>query len=522
MRKIVFLFAILTSLVCNSQVPRIEILWDKLYGGSGAERCRMIQSTLDGGYILGGWTLSPHVGGSVNHGIRDGLLVKIDNIGNVEWQRTYGGSLQDAIHTLHTTLDGGYIFGGWTESSDGDIQSGNKGKTDSWVVKIDNVGNIQWEKTYGGSGVDALQDMKPTLDGGYILGSFTWSNDGDIQSGNNGEIDLWVVKIDSIGNLEWEKTYGGDSEDYFWAIESFSDGSYLLVGEIFSNNGDIQSGHHGGGNDGWVVKIDNVGNILWERTFGGSGREILSTVISTLDGGYLFGGESNSTDGDIQSGNKGDFDTWIVKTDNNGNILWEKTYGGSKKEELALSIVPNPIGGYIFAATANSDDGDVQSGNKGYYDYWIVGIDESGNIQWEKSFGGSRLDRPWDIIPSNDDGCYLIVGETDSNDGDISSHPSNDDFWLMKVTTDSLAFEEYQNEEVKIYPNPISDNGFTIYYPIKDLTYLRIIDSRGRFVLQEKLIFNQTFINMSNVDNGLYFIQIIKGSKIIHNQKVIK
>ena len=218
---------------------------------------------------------------------------------HINWEQTYGGTDEEHLYSTIPTSDGGYLLGGQTTSNDGDIQSGNQGGIDFWVVKIDSIGTIEWEQTYGGTNDEQLNTSIQTSDGGYLLGGHTYSNDGDIQSGNQGGTDYWVVKINSTGTIEWEQTYGGSNGELLYSILPTSDGGYLLGGYTYSNNGDIQSGNHGE-YDCWVVKINSTGTIEWEQTYGGSSYDYIYSNILPTDGGYLFGGSTNSNNGDIQ------------------------------------------------------------------------------------------------------------------------------------------------------------------------------------------------------------------------------
>ena len=192
-----------------------------------------------------------------------------------------------------------------------------------------NQPHIIWEQTYGGTDIDELSALQLLADGSILVAGYTYSNNGDVQSGNNGGIDYWVAKTSNLGALEWEKTYGGSKSDVLRCVQLASDGGFILGGHTISNDGDIQSGYNFDG-DIWVVKIDESGSIVWEQTYGGSEYEDIYTIVPTKDGGYLLGGFTWSSDGDIQSGNKGIEDYLIIKIDVSGTIEWENTYGGSR------------------------------------------------------------------------------------------------------------------------------------------------------------------------------------------------
>ncbi len=342
-----------------------------------------------------------------NHGEDDFWIVKLDAQGNIQWQKSLGGSENDRAKSIQQTTDGGYIVAGNTLSNDGNV-SGNHGRNDFWIVKLDELGTIQWQKTLGGSEGARAESIQQTTDGGYIVGGTSWSNDGDV-SGNHGEDDFWIIKLDASGSIQWQKSLGGSESEQPQSIQQTTDGGYIIAGYTWSNDGDV-SGNHGGG-DFWIVKLDGSGTIQWQKSLGGSGFDTAQSIQQTTDGGYIANGYGSI------AGNHGTVDFWIVKLDAPGNIQWQKSLGGST-DDLGESIQRTTDGGYIVAGSSRSDDGDV-SGNHGDSDFWIVKLDGSGTIQWQKSLGGSEDDRAESNIQQTTDGGYIIAGRSESNDGDI-------------------------------------------------------------------------------------------------------
>ena len=494
MKKSLNLIFILITLTVFSQTQNPNLEWEQTYGGSSSDILYSTITTSDGGYLLGGGTSSND--GDIqsgNHGSSDFWGVKIDSEGTIEWEQTYGGSDSESIRSTTSTPDGGYLLGGYSNSNDGDIQSGNHGSSDFWVVKIDSVGTIEWEQTYGGSLFEGVYSIITTPDGGYLLGGNSNSNDGDIQSGNHGSSDFWVVKIDSVGTIEWEQTYGGSESEYIKSTNLTNDGGYLLGGWSQSTDGDIQSGNHGL-YDYWVVKINSEGTIEWEQTYGGSDMDYLTTTIPTSDGGYLLGGWSQSTDGDIQSGNHGGRDFWVVKIDSEGTIEWEQTYGGSS-EEILNSNLPTLDGGYLFGGSTLSNDGDIQSGNQGGDgDFWVVKIDSEGTIEWEQTYGGSESEYIKSTNLTNDGG-YLLGGTTTSNDGDIQSgNHGLYEYWVVKINPDDIYITDITYGE----PYCLDDTIGSIEIEVGNYTPpLSFLWSSG-----------QTTQNIYNVSSGIYSVTI--------------
>ena len=245
----------------------------------------------------------------------------------IEWQKSLGGSYFDEARSIQQTSDGGYIVAGNSYSNDGDV-SGNHGEWDYWIVKLNDTGNIQWQKCLGGSEFDIAYAIQQTSDGGYIVAGMTESNDGDV-SGNHGYDDYWVVKLDDTGNIQWQKSLGGSESEWAYSIQQTTDGGYIVAGWSYSNNGDVSENH--GDDDYWVLKLDNTGNIQWQKSLGGSSVEWAHSTQQTSDGGYIVAGWSKSNDGDA-SGNHGETDVWVVKLAGSGVTTYEITTSSEPAE----------------------------------------------------------------------------------------------------------------------------------------------------------------------------------------------
>ena len=349
----------------------------------------------------------------------------------IQWQKSLGGSYVDGAYDIHQTKDGGYIVASSSYSNDGDV-IGNHGSSDYWIVKLDSANNIQWQKSLGGTNMEIVASINQTKDEGYIVAGYSNSNDGDVSGhhGNSFSSDYWIVKLDSVGNIQWQKSLGGTNNDYGKSIQQTKNGGYIVAGYSWSNDGDV-SGNHGSA-DYWIVRLDSTGNIQWQKSLGGTSDEIAGNIQQTKDGGYIITGSSSSNDGDV-SGNHGYDDYWIVKLGSTGNVQMQKSLGGSDYD-AATNIQQTKDGGYIIAGLSFSNDGDV-NGNHGFSDYWILRLNSSGNIQWQKSFGGSNYDNAFSIQQTKDGG-YIIVGNTFSNDGDVSGHHGDSyssDYWIVKL-----------------------------------------------------------------------------------------
>jgi hypothetical protein len=433
MKKNIFIGSLLFQIViivnCFAQNTAPSILWQKSLGGSNSEfmdyfGTRQTQ-TSDGGYILIGSSTSNDGDVSGNHGNEDYWIVKLNANRNIIWQKSLGGSGRDVPYGVQQTSDGGYIVAGNSNSIDGDV-TGNHGLEDFWVVKLNSSGSITWQKSLGGSKGDAGFDIQQTSDGGYIVAGNSESIDGDV-SGNHGLIDMWVVKLNVSGSITWQKSFGGSNNDFASSIQQTSDGGYIVFGESYSNDGDV-SGNHGDV-DYWVVKLNSGGIITWQKSLGGSNPDWGAAIQQTNDGGYIVAGNSQSSNGDV-SINYGNEDFWIVKLNSSGSITWQKSLGGSALD-APYSIKQTIDGGYIILGYTGSFNGDV-SGNHGGPDAWIVKLNSSGNMTWQKCLGGSYFDYGIGIQQLSN-GAYIVAGTSSSNDWDVNGNHGNTDLWIMKL-----------------------------------------------------------------------------------------
>lgn len=412
-----------------------EVAWIKTFGGTGEETAQAIISTLDGGYAVLGFTNSTD-GDIQNKSIpvNDYWLLKFDAEGNLQWNKTYGGSKDDRGQSLVQTQDGGFALTGYAMSDDGD-GSVNNGFHDNWVIKVDAQGELQWEKSFGFSGHDHSYDIIETLDSGLFFTGFLdiTSARADGLTEKHGSLtrhgvgEFWGTKIDATGALQWRGYFGGTNNDRAHAVVQSDDGGFVMTGFSESNDFDISSTQ--GSYDFWMVKIDSNGNLLWERSFGGSGIEISYDIAKTSDGGYVITGNTFSTDGDIAK-NKGESDIWLVKVDKDGKMIWEHTYGGSGFD-AAQAVIASKNGGYFIVGNSKSTNKDTTA-NYGENDIWLIKTDASGNLVWQKSFGGSGFDFGFDVV-DHPDGSIVLVGKMASSDVEGVVSKGKSDIVMIKV-----------------------------------------------------------------------------------------
>lgn len=357
-------------------------LWDKRFGGLNEDYLGSLQQTTDKGYILGGYTKSDSSGDVSEHtrGLNDYWMVKTDSLGNKQWDKRFGGTNLDYGNSILQTSDGGYIMAGAIMSdSSGDITEATKGINDYWIVKTDFLGNKLWDKRYGGSGDDRATKIIETSDKGFLIGGFTNSDSsGDVSQHTRGNYDFWIVKTDSLGVKQWDKRFGGSNADMIEFLYQTDDKGYFLLGETQSDStGDVS--HHilcpcG---DEWVVRIDSVGNKIWDNCYGGTVGEDEGFILKTTDGNYLLGINSYSpASGEKSENNLGQEQSWLLKIDPSGNKIWDKTILTTGHDEYTY-IAAGDDGCYVIANMTNSGiGGDKTQPNWGTclncYDLWII------------------------------------------------------------------------------------------------------------------------------------------------------
>ncbi len=432
-----FMLLIITLMVIKGvALSQPTIQWQKSYGGSKGDAANSMTPTNDGGYIVAGASTSLNGEVSGNHGGADYLIIKVNSAGTLEWQKSLGGSLFDEAYSIKQTSDNGYIVAGASRSNDSDV-TGHHGvdtsKGDYWIVKLSPTGDIQWQKSLGGTGDDIARTVQQTTDGGYIVAGSSNSTDGDV-TGNHGGNDYWVVKLSATGEIQWQKSLGGSGDDNAFDVAQTSDNGYVVAGGASSADGDVTGNH--GARDYWIVKLDSNGNIQTQKSYGGSKDDAALSIKVTTDRGYIVGGRSTSADGDVTD-NRGLEDYWLLKLDNTGTIMWQKSFGGSSDEE-ASSVQQTSDGGYIVAGFTASGNFNVNDNhNPSTRDAWLLKFSSTGDLQWKKCFGGNEIDEAKQIYETADKG-YVFAGLSNSNDGDVSGNHGNYDAWLVKLNTDVI------------------------------------------------------------------------------------
>lgn len=347
--------------------------WAALYGGITGEEMEGIWATSDGGSIVAGITES--------YGEPDGdaWLVKLDAYGEIEWQKVYGGAKADMLIDVRQTSDGGYIAAGWTESY-------GQGQADFWVVRLSATGGIQWQKTYGGTGIEQAWSIEPVSTGGYIVA-------GGTTSFGAGGADYWVLKLTDTGGITWQKAYGGAGndggggtyEEYVVRVLEDEDGNFVVASHTFS------FGH--GEDDIWVVKLDTSGDVIWQKAYGDGDENSMWAFQEAAGGGYIVPGVTV-----VPPDWSGDL--WTLKLAKNGSIVWQKVYRLAGYWSEALSVGATSDGGALIGGYYEQGSAD--------WDMYLLRIDATGGILWTKLF-----EYGWDwpnAVQQLPDGGFVVAG----------------------------------------------------------------------------------------------------------------
>ncbi len=542
-KEVAFLFLFFVSYGLNAQ----NIVWQKTIGGSNSDAAARVKPTSDGGFIIGGFSNSNISGDKTENSINgsyDYWIVKLDASGNIQWENTIGGNKDDMVADIVETNDGGFLIGGTSKSdSTGDkTESGCNtyyNYADYWVVKINSSGVIEWQNTIGACATEKLYSMDQTSDGGYLLGGYSDSNISCDKTENNnagingggypgcggGTSDYWIVKIDSTGNILCQKTLGRGSwaSDFLTSVSSTSDGGFICGG--------VSSAPYGnpvyGGSDNWIVKLNSSCTVQWQKVIGGSGNEYSGVIKQLADGNYICGASSKSDSSGLKTEPSfGLIDFWIFKLDTVGNIIWQKTIGGSGDDNLSC-ISPTFDNGFICGGYSNSPiSGLKTSANFGQNDYWILKLDSVGNIQWQRTIGGTGNDA-LTSISQMPNGNYFVGGSSNSNlsGNKTENSKGGSDYWVFELDDASnynlisgKTFYDYNGNNVKdssdiylpykivkdtntnrfafsqadgTYRLPVSDTGTYTVSQIQNLFYLSSTPS----------FHNATFTGMNQIDS---------------------
>lgn len=447
MKKIALigLFSLLFSCSKDEEIHQQSmsgtIAWTKTLGGSLDDTTTGVVGTPDGGVIVVGYSKSTD--GDVNkiYNLSDIWITKLDANGTVVWNKTIGGSGDDFAINIIKTNDSNYVIAGYSGSSDYDVPR-NLGMHDFFIFKINESGDTIWSKVYGFSSHDHAHKIIQTRDGGFFVAGYAdyAGLSGQPDNGEGHEMDrnsnsvqhgvgeFFGIKLDAQGEFQWYRYYGGTQNDRVNDIVEADDGGIIMVGYSESSDFDIEGAK--GSYDYWVIKIDEMGHLHWKKNYGGSDIDQAYGIVKTDYNSYLIVGQSNSTDGDV-SNPKGNSDVWVIHIDDHGHLIWNKSFGGSQFE-TAYSIKKMPNNQFMIAGHSRSNDNQIE--NKGQNDVFLLTIDAQPNsgLLWQKTLGGSNFDLGFDFAQTKD-GSIVVVGDTQSNDGDFTLNKGMNDRFIVKI-----------------------------------------------------------------------------------------
>ncbi len=363
------------------------------FGGKQRDEGRCVIAAHGGGYVIAANTESFGNGGTDVH------VMKLDRLGHLDWRRNYGGIKNETVNDFMATQDGGYLVLGAT-------QTYGKGEEDIWLLKLNGSGRKQWAKTYGGEYREVGLQLIRLEDGNYGIVGFTASK-------GAGKSDAWLLKVNASGELLWNKTFGGADRDIGMGMVESQENLLTFIGYSASFN-DSQI------TNGWIAQVDVLGDsILWQRTFGGKATDLLTDIQTSPKGGYMVAGITESF------GNGGE-DVWMLKIDEKGQKIWEKTVGG-KGLEYVHCLISTSNGAYTIA-------GETTSTGAGAEDAWLFGMDENGRFLWKSELGEKGKDKANSIIELRDDG-YAMTGMTTLEGG-------NAEIWILHLDERGKELEE--------------------------------------------------------------------------------
>lgn len=428
----------------------------------------------DGGYLIAGYTTNSQ------QYDRDILLIKTNSTGKEQWRKTYGGNKPDFPYHMLETTDGNYFLIGYS-------QSFRNGDYDIYLLKIKPTGTLVWQKTYGGAANDFGMDIIKTNDGNYLIVGSTNSVSYDDQ-------DAYLIKINSEGNILWEKTYGGNEDDFGNSVIQTSSGSIVMLGQTFS--GSAQNG------DAYLLKLDQHGDTTWTKRFGGSQHDDGIYLTTSSDGGYVFVVRDSSNAGK-------DVDIRVIKTNSSGTIVWNKVYGGDKKDTPKM-IQCTSDGGFVIAGHSRSF-GWINP------DMWILKCNSNGDTVWTRHFGGPDHEHCY-VTRQLPNGSYIAVGKTESYGPDF------DPIFLKISQTGTMTVgiedELVAEDVISIYPNP-TNGPLTILPPEKVLYKLTTHSNTGQMIESRVAQTGASTLDLGGYDAGLYIITMETDQAVIRRRVLV-
>lgn len=511
----VYIFSVVTTV--HAQLGR---KWDARFGGTDYDNFFKVFKVPDGGYVMGGISESGQDGDktSSQRGNGDYYIVRTDSVGNKLWDRSYGGSGYEVMFSMCLSNDGGFLLAGHSSSgADGDKTQPSQGGSDYWVVRLDANGNKLWDRRYGGSGSEILMDARPCADGGFILTGYSRSYaSGDKSEDNKSFENGWVVRIDSVGNILWEETYQTAADMLLWAGMELPDGSFLFGGTAWPDSTYDISEYGDTGTKSWLIKTDGQGKKIWDKRYKGNG---IRYMLPSSNGGAVAVADWS--------------DYLVFKVDSVGDLKWSKNYFG---------------GGSLTGLSATSDGGYIISEYSGYHapyldktefnlgnsQTWLLKVDSSGAKQWDKTI--FTWERNGGYAIESSPGCIVVGAHCSGGVGGYKTQPNWDnsnstyDFWLLELCEGYIdttlcpqqpctGITETSTLQAKLYPNPTTGT-FTVELPSWQDGNITLYNLLGQNVFSTAI--NDTATLQTELPPGVYIYRITQGDKAVNGKLAVE
>lgn len=484
----IFSLSVLWACVNVAQAQLFNVSSSVCFGGSQNEELFQTSKTSDGGYLMTG--LSDSQDGDINqanvYDTSNIFVVKCDSLGNKVWARTYGGNLYDKGRFGMEDSHGNYLITGTTVSNDGDVNASHL-NAEVFVMKLNVDGNVVWLRTYGGNGYESSRFIRETTDGNYLVGAYSTSANGDLDTAHYGSHDGWIFKTDTAGNVLWSKSYGGSATDRIRWIEPTANGGFVFAGSTMSADFDCLGNH--GDHDYWVGKVNASGDLEWSHVYGGSGPDWAYHITPAADSTWIVTGYTSSSDGDISGYKGGLSDGWIIRIDDQGTVLNQKCLGGTNGDRLFRTIKKSETE-WVAAGFSGSVNYDLAGVNPSFTaSFWMASLDTSLQHNWSYCTGGSLGDYAKDIFYSPTDSSIVLIGDSNSPDGVASNNHGDSDFLFVRLDPTAVGAPEANScFPPRIYLDSSSGQLICVSNaPISDLT-LVVYDSMGKKLFEKPAV----------------------------------
>ncbi len=484
-----------------------------LIGNISADDLNKVIHTSDGGKLM--IFSSENTGGdrlSSNYGGIDFWIVKMNSLYAIEWEKSYGGSLQDSPFSAIELSDGSFVIGGLSNSfPDSGVRTfPTYGSTDYWVIKISSTGTLIWDKSFGSDGNDNLFSISSKNDTLLLVGTSDGGISGSKTVDNYGFKNIWLVAIDTAGNELFQRVYGGSMEEDY-PTSKMLDNKLIITCRTTSGISGNKTTPNYGTTDAWIIQLDDSYAIHKENTFGGIYIDYFYDVTLKDEIFYCVGGSLSPMGGTKTSPKYGYLDGWIVKLDMNLNNLEQSSYGGAGGF-FFKNIINRPNGKLLVSGSASADIGTWKNRpSMGQGDFYLIGLDENGSYEWNYSWGGSDTDIPTQIFELQNNSFHIFGTSKSSASGDIwdSNHNINGGITdgYWCTFTTNLSILETEQQEIKAFPNPFTD---LITFQSDQLLNqdIQVTDLAGNVVFIKKASSFQEEINLAFIKSGIYFVKV--------------